>query len=140
MDKDDVVARFMHDKFLFPRRDMAGMCHVDYVKNIAVVAVVGEIGFEKIIGVGASFFQPAGNTVEVAFSVLKDHGREREIASILMKLVDRAAKKGGIKGMVAYTLPENQRMIRLFHSLPYKVTTSFTEGMVCLRCRFDEAA
>ena len=139
MDKGDVVARFMHDKFLFPRRDMADMCHVDYVKNIAVVAVLGEIGFEKIIGVGASFFQPAGNTVEIAFSVLKPWQGKR-IASTLLKLVDRAARKGGIKGMVAYTLPENQRMIRLFHSLPYKVTTSFTEGMVCLSCRFDEAA
>ncbi len=110
MDKGDVVARFMHEKFLFPRRDMADMCHVDYVKNIAVVAVLGEIGFEKIIGVGASFFQPASNTVEVAFSVLKEWQGKR-IASVLMKMVERSAKKGGIKGMVAYTLPKNQRMM-----------------------------
>jgi RimJ/RimL family protein N-acetyltransferase len=139
MDKVDVVARFMHEKLLFPRRDMAGMCHVDYVKNMAVVAVLGEIGFEKIIGVGASFFQPASNTVEVAFSVLKEW-QEKGIASMMMKMLVRSAKESGIKGMVAYTLPANQRMIRLFHSLPHKINTSFTEGMVCLSCRFDEMA
>lgn len=139
MDKDDVVARFMHDKFLFPRRDMSDMCHVDYVKNIAVVAVLGGTGFEKIIGVGASYFQPAGNTVEVAFSVLKEW-QGKGIASVLIKMQERAAKEGGIKGMVAYTFPNNQRMIKLFHSLPYRVNTSYTEGMVCLSCRFDESA
>ena len=72
MDKDDVISRFMHEKLLFSRQDLADMYQVDYIKNMTVVAVVGEVGFERIVAVGAYFFEPARNTAEVAFSVLKD--------------------------------------------------------------------
>jgi ribosomal protein S18 acetylase RimI-like enzyme len=49
-----------------------------------------------------------------------------------------AARENGIAGLVAYTNPNNQGMIRLFRSLPYKVHTTFEADMVHLSCRFDE--
>jgi RimJ/RimL family protein N-acetyltransferase len=139
MEKEDVIARFMHEKLLFPRRDVEGMCRLDYVKNLTIVAVIGEIGFERIIAVGASFFQPAANMVEVAFSVLKGW-QQKGLASQMLKIIAKAAEQVGIRGITAYTLPENQRMIRLFHSLPYKITTSFSDGMVCLSCVFERGS
>ena len=136
MDKEDVIARFMHEKLLFPRRDIDGMCRVDYVKNLTVVAVTGEIGFERVIAVGASFYQPASNKAEVAFSVLKEW-QGKGVASAMLRILADAARRSGIKGLTAYTMPENQRMVRLFHSLPYTVTTSYADGMVCLGCSFE---
>jgi GNAT superfamily N-acetyltransferase len=137
MDKDDVISRFMHEKLLFPRQDVADMYQVDYIKNMTVVAVVGELGFERIVAVGAYFFEPARNTAEVAFSVLKDWQGKGLSSVIIKKLADNAREKG-ISGLTAYTTPQNQRMISLFKTLPYKVKSSFEEDMLYLSCRFEE--
>ena len=139
MDKDDVISRFMHEKLLFPRQDVADMYQVDYVRNMTIVAVVGEEGVERIVSVGAYFFEPARNTAEVAFSVLKDWQGLGLSSLIIRKLAD-AARENGISGLTAYTSPSNQRMIKLFQSLPYKVKTSFDEDMLYLSCKFDEPA
>jgi GNAT superfamily N-acetyltransferase len=139
MDKDDVISRFMHEKLLFPRQDVADMYQVDYVRNMTIVAVVGEVGVERIVSVGAYFFEPARNMAEVAFSVLKDWQGLGLSSLIIRKLAD-AARENGISGLTAYTQPNNQRMIKLFQSLPYKVNTSFDEDMLYLSCKFDEPA
>jgi GNAT superfamily N-acetyltransferase len=137
MDKDDVISRFMHEKLLFSRQDVVDMYQVDYIKNMTVVAVVGEVGFERIVAVGAYFFEPARNTAEVAFSVLKDWQGKGLSSIIIKKLADNAREKG-ISGLTAYTNPQNQRMVSLFKALPYKVKTSVEEDMLFLICRFDD--
>jgi acyl-CoA hydrolase/RimJ/RimL family protein N-acetyltransferase len=137
MEKDDVISRFMHEKLLFSRQDVVDMYQVDYIKNMTVVAVVGEVGFERIVAVGAYFFEPARNTAEVAFSVLKDWQGKGLSSIIIRKLADNAREKG-ISGFTAYTTPQNQRMISLFKALPYKVKTSVEDDMLFLICRFDE--
>ena len=139
MDKDDVISRFMHEKILFPRHDVVDMYQVDYIQNMTIVAVVGEVGVERIVSVGAYFFEPARNTAEVAFSVLKDWQGLGLSSLIIRKLAD-AARENGISGLTAYTQPNNQRMIKLFRSLPYQVKTSFDEDMLYLSCKFDEPA
>ncbi|WP_028321507.1 bifunctional acetyl-CoA hydrolase/transferase family protein/GNAT family N-acetyltransferase [Desulfatiglans anilini] len=139
MDKEDLVFRFMHEKPLFPRRDVAEMYHIDYIKNLTLLAVTGEMGFETVIAIGGSFFHPARNEAEVAFSVLKDW-QGKGIGTILIRKLAEAARESGIAGLSAYTMPQNQKMIKLFHSLPYKVHTFFEEGTLCLTCRFDEPA
>ena len=139
MDKDDVISRFMHEKILFPRHDVVDMYQVDYIQNMTIVAVVGEEGVERIVSVGAYFFEPARNTAEVAFSVLKDWQGLGLSSLIIRKLAD-AARENGISGLTAYTHPNNQRMIKLFHSLPYQVNTSYEEDLLVLNCKFDEPA
>ncbi len=49
-----------------------------------------------------------------------------------------AARENGISGLIAYTAPDNQGMIRLFKTLPFKVFTAMEDGMAALSCRFDE--
>ena len=139
MDKDDVISRFMHEKLLFPRHDLVDMAQVDYIQNMTIVAVVGEVGFERIVALGGYFFEPARNMAEVAFSVLKDWQGLGLSSLIIRKLAD-AARENRISGLTAYTQPSNQRMIKLFRSLPYKVKTSFDEDMLYLSCKFDEPA
>jgi hypothetical protein len=41
-------------------------------------------------------------------------------------------------GLFAYTSPDNTGMIKLFNVLPYKITKTFEDDMVLLRCRFSE--
>jgi|GEM_PF-7001828 RimJ/RimL family protein N-acetyltransferase len=139
MDKEDIIARFMYDKPLFPKRDVSCMCRLDYDRNMAVLALAGEIGFEKVVGIGVSFYQPATNTAEVAFSVLRQWQGKRIASVIIRKLIPEAIKRG-TDGFMAYTLPNNRRMIRLFEALPYKVKKFTQEGILVLSCSFRNMA
>jgi len=58
---------------------------------------------------------------------------------ILRKLADTARERG-IVGLMAYTSPNNQGMIRMFKSLPYKAKSVFDGDGLMLSCRFDELA
>jgi hypothetical protein len=139
MEKADVFSRFLHEKLFFPRKDIVSMVQVDYVSDLPMVAVIGEVGFEKVIAIGAYFLDPAKNMAEVAFSVIKEW-QKGGLCSIILKILAEAARKNGINGLVAFTQPNNQGMIKLFHKLPYKVKTGFEEDLLVLSCRFDEPA
>lgn len=137
MEKADIFSRFLHEKLFFPRKDVAGMVQTDYVRELPIVAVIGEFGFEKVIAIGAYFLDPAKNMAEVAFSVTKEW-QGKGLGSAMLKMLAEAARENGISGLIAYTQPQNQNMIKLFQKLPYKIKTGFEDEMLVLSCRFDE--
>jgi acyl-CoA hydrolase/GNAT superfamily N-acetyltransferase len=137
LNKDDVISRFFHEKHSFLRDEVEGMFQIDYVKDLTILALVGEFGFGKVIGIGEYFLNQANNMAEVAFSVSREY-QGKKLGRILMKKLAEAARENGISGIFAVTTPTNQGMIRLFKSLPYKVKTSFEDDMVVLSCKFSD--
>jgi len=136
-DKDDIYSRFFRAKTRFVRDDLEGMFQIDYIKDLTLLAVVGEFGFGKVVAVGEYLLDQVRNVAEVAFSVSKEW-QGKGLGKILMRKLSEAARENGIAGLMAYTLPRNQGMIRLFKSLPYKVNTMYDGGVIELSCRFDE--
>ncbi len=104
---------------------------------MTMLAVVGEVGFGRVVGIGEYLLIPAKNMAEVAFSVSREY-QGKKIGTILMKKLAQAARENGIFGLYALTAPKNKGMIRLFKTLPYKVKSVFDEDMIVLSCRFDE--
>ena len=137
MDKQDVVSRFFHEKTAFLEKDVKGVSHIDYVKDLTMIMLVGEIGFSRVIAVGESLLEESKNVVEVAFSVDKEW-QGTGLGKILIQKLAQAARDNGFSGLVAYTAPGNKGMIRLFNSLPYKVRTTLGGDMLELRCNFSE--
>ena len=113
------------------------MSQIDYVKDLTIVGLVGEMGFEKVIAVGEYLLMMESNMAEVAFSVNKEY-RGIGMGKILLKILAEAARENGIAGLVAYTSTKNKAMVNLFKTLPYKVKTSFEGDTFSLSCRFDE--
>jgi RimJ/RimL family protein N-acetyltransferase len=136
MDDKDVEMRFFNLRRHFYREEMENMSQVDYVKNLSIVAVTGEIGFERIVGLGGYFLEH-GTTAEVAFSIAKDW-QGKGIGSVILLKLAEAARENGISTLTAYTLPSNRGMIRLFKKLPYATKTAFEEDTVVLTCHFAE--
>ena len=136
-EKSDIISRFFHEKKSFVREEAEGMSQIDYIKDLTLVAVVGESGFESVVAVGEYLLDEAKNVAEVAFSVNRKY-QEKGIGRILMRKLSEAARENGIAGFIAYTSPQNQAMIRLFKSLPYKTKTFFDGDVLSLSCRFDE--
>ena len=67
--KEDVLSRFFCQKTIFARAEMETRSQTDYVNNITLVAVVGEFGFGRVIGIGESMKLHDQNIAEVAFSI-----------------------------------------------------------------------
>lgn len=137
LDKKDIVLRFFHEKTRFVQDEMEGVSQIDYIKDLTVIALVGEFGFGKVVAVGEYLLDPAKNMAEVAFSVIKEYQGKR-LGKILLKKLSEAARENGILGLFAFISPGNQGMIRLFQTLPYKIRTTFEDDMIMLSCRFDE--
>ena len=137
--KEDIFSRFFHEKTSFNRKEVETKSQIDYVKDLTLVAVVGEFGFGRVVAVGESMLLMDNNLAEVAFSVNRKYQNKGLSRRIMRKLAD-AARENGLAGLVAYTAPHNQAMIGLFKTLPYKVKSSYDGDGVYLKCRFDELA
>jgi len=137
LEKNDVISRFFHEKTSFAHNEIEGVSQIDYIKDLTMLAVVGEFGFGKVVGVGEYLLEQSSNLAEVAFSIDRDW-QGQGLGKLLMRKLAQAARENGIIGLVAYTSPKNKGMIRLFKSLPYKTRTSFEGDLVSLTCRFSE--
>ncbi|MBE0586033.1 MAG: GNAT family N-acetyltransferase [Desulfofustis sp.] len=137
--KEDVVSRFFGQKTIFARKDVEVRSQVDYVNSLTLVAVVGEFGFGKVIGVAESMRLTDENLSEVAFSISPEYQGKGLGRLFLQKLAD-AARESGVAGLIAYTFPTNTPMIALFKTLPYQVKKQLEDGELVLTCRFDELA
>jgi acyl-CoA hydrolase/GNAT superfamily N-acetyltransferase len=137
LDKDDVIARFFHEKTSFVQEEVEGVSQIDYIKDLTVVALVGEFGFGRVVGIGEYLIDPATNVAEIAFSISKAY-QKKGLGNILLKKLASAARENDISGLVAYTSPNNRGMVKLFNRLPYKVNTFFDGDMLTLSCKFDE--
>ncbi len=136
MDEEDVQTRFFSMRRNFYREDMDRMAQVDYIKNLVIVAATGEIGFEKIIGLGVYAHENSA-VAEVAFSTSKEW-QGRGIGGILLRKLVEAARENGFLRLIAHVLPTNTAMIKLFKKLPYQINTKTEFGTLILSCNFDE--
>jgi acyl-CoA hydrolase/GNAT superfamily N-acetyltransferase len=137
LSKDDVVARFFHEKTSFLKEEVEGVSQIDYVNDLTIVALVGEFGFGRVIGIGEYLIDPATNVAEIAFSISKEY-QKKGLGKILLRKLAAAARENGLTGLIAYTSPQNQAMIKLFNSLPYKINSFYDGDMLTLSCKFDE--
>lgn len=135
LDSTDVVSRFFHEKKSFVSKQIERTFIIDYHKDLTIVAVEGQSGYERILAVGEYYLNPETELAEIAFSVEKDW-QGKGLSSIVIKKLAEAAKQNGIKGLTAYTSKENKRMVKLFNTLDYEVKTVSEGTMIYLEARF----
>lgn len=137
LEKEDILSRFFHEKTIFNRSEIELRSQVDYIKDLSILAVVGEFGFGRVVALGESMYIPESNTAEVAFSVNRKYQGKGIGRRILAKLA-QAAEENGLSGVVAFTNLHNKKMINLFKTLPWVVKTKYISEGLKLECRFSE--
>jgi len=137
LDSTDVISRFFHEKKSFVSKQIERTFIIDYLKDLTIVAVEGQAGYERILAVGEYYLNPETELAEIAFSVEKEW-QGKGLSSIVIQKLAEAAKRNGFKGLTAYTSKENKRMVKLFNSLNYKVKVSSQGSMIYLETIFDE--
>ncbi|VEN73065.1 Acetyl-CoA hydrolase [Candidatus Desulfarcum epimagneticum] len=136
LDIKDVVARFFHKKTAFVRDEIKDISQIDYKNELTLLAVDGDFGFGRIVGIAEYSLEPDSNMAEVAFSITRDFQR-KGMGKILLGKLAEAARENGIKGLVAYTSPDNFGMIKLFGSMPYETREGEEKGALALEFDFD---
>ncbi len=109
---EDVYTRFFRHLKQFPISEAEYFCNVDYEKEMAFIAAVGDPDQKQIIGSSFYVVDPTTNMAEVAYMILHEW-QGRGVGKVLQKRMEIYARAKGIRGFKADILCENTAMIRL---------------------------
>jgi acyl-CoA hydrolase/GNAT superfamily N-acetyltransferase len=118
---EDVYTRFFRPLKQFSMSEAEYFCNVDYEKEMAFIAAVGDHDQKQIIGSSFYVVDPATNMAEVAYMILHEW-QGRGVGSVLQKQMAAYAESKGIRGFKADILCENAAMIRLAKRCGSRVT------------------
>lgn len=93
---------------------------IDYVNDVALVAVVEEGGVEKIVGVSRYAKDASGGRCESAV-VVADAWQHRGLGTALMKHLILIAQERGLQTMESIDLAENAGMRDLARELGFRI-------------------
>ena len=115
--------------------------NVDYVDRLALVAELGDrlIAVARYDRLDDRLVVGEGPEAEVAF-VVDDAHQGRGVGTILLEHLAAAAKANGIARFVADTLPQNSRMLRMFHEAGYADERRYEEGVIRVTFPLDATA
>ncbi|OZB50395.1 MAG: hypothetical protein B7X40_02520, partial [Cellulomonas sp. 14-74-6] len=116
-------------------RDLERLVTVDHRDRVALVALAGSAGEERIIGV-ARYDRIDPDTAEVAFNIA-DARQGLGLASVLLEHLAAAARERGVRRFVAEVLPQNGRMISVFREAGYEVRQRTEDGVVAVSFGID---
>jgi GNAT superfamily N-acetyltransferase len=129
----NVSAESLYRRFLAIRKEITGeglkkVTEVDFVKVVALVAVVEKDGNDQIAG-GGRYVRTTGQRAEVAF-LIGDTFQGLGIASLLFKHLVSIARDSGITQFEAEVLPSNEAMFKVFARSGIPVTRARSGGSV----------
>jgi GNAT superfamily N-acetyltransferase len=113
--------RFFTVKRHFTEADRSFFLDIDFIKHVALVAVLEESGKPMIAG-GARFVVAEPKQAEVAFAVV-DQYQGLGIGSALMRHIVRIAREVGLHALVAQVLSSNTAMLQVFKRAGLRLST-----------------
>lgn len=127
--KESIYSRF---RFFFnwSTHDAAvRYCHVDYDREIALVAVAGSGDEQKLIGVGRLIASPDLQTAEYAVLV-QDGAQNSGLGGLLTDECEKIAREWGVGRLEAETTTANTRMVKVFESRGFEISGPESDGTV----------
>jgi ribosomal protein S18 acetylase RimI-like enzyme len=125
---DSLFRRFFAVKRSFTEREIEFFLNVDFVSQVALVAVTEEDGRSEIVGGGRYVVLQPG-TAELAFAVIDEY-QQKGIGTALMRHLISIARESGLKELVAEVLPDNTPMLKVFRSSGLPVDIQRQSGAV----------
>ena len=142
-DRDDLVAavsrtsseslyrRFFAVRRHFSETEESFYLNTDYVSHVALIAVLEENGEKSIVGGGRYVVSEPGQA-EVAFTVI-DKYQGQGLGAALLRHLSIIARQAGLRELVAYVMPDNRAMLKVFEKCGLKYTAKREAGSVCVK-------
>jgi GNAT superfamily N-acetyltransferase len=112
--------RFFSAKRHFSDQEIAFFLNIDFVKHVALVALIDEHGRRAIVGGGRYIVVQPGRA-ELAFAVIDQYQGQGIGASLLRHLVT-IARAAGLGYLFAEVLQENIPMLKVFEASGLRLT------------------
>jgi acetyltransferase len=117
---DSRYRRFMSTLMELPPGKLRYLTEIDYVRHLALVAIIQRDGHEVEIGVARYVAGPSGTDCEFAIAI-DDEWQGSGVAGILMLTLIDAARARGMQRMEAFILASNDKMIKFARQLGFAV-------------------
>ena len=132
----------LYRRFISARKDMPHerlqeFVVIDYTKEVAIVATVGNVDNQEIVGVGRYFIDESRHSAEAAFAV-KDEYHNKGIGTELLAYLTYLAKRQGLLGFTAEVLADNKPMLHVFEKGGFDIVKHNIAGIYELTMAFKE--
>jgi acetyltransferase len=111
------------------RDSLIRLCHLDYDREMALVAVLHGPGRDQILGVSRYHQDPEIGTAEFALVVADAHQRQGLGRHLMQRLIT-IARERGVKKLVGFVLRENTPMLDLTTSLGFTPPVTVDQDVV----------
>jgi acetyltransferase len=111
------------------RDSLSRLCHLDYDREMALVAVLGKGEAAQILGVSRYYLHPATGTAEFAL-VVEDAHQRKGLGRHLMARLIAIARERGVKKLMGQILRENGPMLALMAALGFSPPRTVDDGVV----------
>ncbi|MGB9369891.1 MAG: GNAT family N-acetyltransferase [Xanthobacteraceae bacterium] len=125
---ESLSRRFFAPKRHFSEQEIAYFLNIDFVTQVALVAVI-DAGSERSIVAGGRYILVQPGVAEVAFAVVDDF-QGQGIGTKLMRHLASIAREASLRELIAEVLPENQPMLSVFQKCGLPVTTRRDRGAI----------
>jgi len=142
-DRDDLMAavsrtsseslyrRFFAVRRHFSETEESFYLNIDFVSHVALVALTEENGRPSIVGGGRYVVGEPGQA-EVAFTVV-DKYQGRGLGAALLRHLATIARQAGVRELVAYVLPDNKAMLKVFQNSKLKYSSKSEAGSIYVK-------
>jgi GNAT superfamily N-acetyltransferase len=114
--------RFAHAISKLPDDFLDDILHLDYKKEMALVAVISDdAGAEEIVGISRYITPPNQSSCEFSLSVSDAHAAHGIGTHLMLDLIAHA-KENGLQEMLGYVLSKNLKMLHLVSDLGFQIT------------------
>jgi acetyltransferase len=121
------------------RESLIRFCHLDYDRELALVAVATEAdGRSHIVGVSRYYVIAGGTTAEFAL-VVTDDWQGKGLGRHLLERLITAARERGIRQLNGSVLRENQQMLRLVQDLGFVIRESDDPAVIWAELNMSRA-
>jgi acetyltransferase len=121
LSEQSIRMRFFSMVKTLSRDSLIRLCHLDYAREMALVAVRKNAeGKPEIIGVSRYYMNPQTRSAEFAVIVRDAHHGEG-LGQHLMERLIAVARERGVRQLVGAVLPDNSRMLALANDLGFRV-------------------
>ncbi len=118
LSEQTIRMRFFSMVKTLSRESLIRLCHLDYDREMALVAVMRENGEPRLLGVSRYYLQPQTGTAEFAV-VVSDVYHGQGLGHHLMQRLIDIARERGVGRLIGQVLAENVPMLRLMRSLGF---------------------
>jgi RimJ/RimL family protein N-acetyltransferase len=117
---DSLYRRFFAVRRHFTETEESFYLNTDFVSHVALVALTEENGQPIIVGGGRYVVAEPGQA-ELAFTVV-DKYQGQGVGAALLRHLTEIARQAGLRELIAYVLPDNRAMLKVFEKSGLKYT------------------